>query len=76
MSKVGNNKAETSTKASHNTPHETFDVFESPILEANQAVHSCAKFVSLQERSFSWVAEPPAFLVHSLEADCNPLFSD
>ena len=39
--------------------------------EANQAAHSCAKYTSLQEGSFSWDAEPPAFLVHSLQADCN-----
>jgi ribonuclease HI len=39
--------------------------------EANQAAHSCAKYISLQDGSFSWDAEPPAFLVHSLGADCN-----
>jgi ribonuclease HI len=39
--------------------------------EANQAAHSCAKYISLHDGSFSWDAEPPAFLVHSLGADCN-----
>jgi ribonuclease HI len=39
--------------------------------EANQAAHSCAKFASIQDGLFSWDAEPPAFLVHSLQADCN-----
>jgi hypothetical protein len=35
--------------------------------EANQMTHSCAKYTSLQDGSFSWDAEPPAFLVHSLQ---------
>jgi ribonuclease HI len=39
--------------------------------EANQAAHSCAKFASIQDGLFSWDAEPPTFLVHSLQADCN-----
>jgi ribonuclease HI len=44
--------------------------------EANQAAHCCAKYASIQARSFSWDTEPPAFLVHSLEADCNPVLID
>ena len=39
--------------------------------EANQAAHSCAKYESIQEGSFSLDAEPPGFLVHSLKTDCN-----
>lgn len=41
--------------------------------EANQAAHCTAKFASLQLVSNSREAEPPAFLEHSLEADCNPV---
>jgi hypothetical protein len=29
----------------------------------NQAAHSCDKYASLQDGSFSWDAKPPAFLV-------------
>ena len=39
--------------------------------EANQAAHSCAKFVVLQERDCFWEAEPPLFLVQRLRTDCN-----
>ena len=39
--------------------------------EANQAAHCCAKYTSIQRESFSWDAEPPEFLDHSLQADCN-----
>jgi hypothetical protein len=44
--------------------------------EANQAAHYCAMYAGIQEGSFSWDAEPPAFLDHSLEADCNIVLSD
>ncbi|KAK1660690.1 hypothetical protein QYE76_048849 [Lolium multiflorum] len=44
--------------------------------EANQAAHSCAKFASIQDGSFSWEADPPGFLKHSLRADCNSMIVD
>jgi hypothetical protein len=40
--------------------------------EANQVAHCCAKYVCVQEGSFTWNVEPADFLVHSLNADCNP----
>jgi hypothetical protein len=44
--------------------------------KANQAAHCCAKYAVIQNGSFIWEAEPPAFLAHSLAADCNFVFDD
>jgi hypothetical protein len=44
--------------------------------EANQAAHCYAKYAVIQKRSFIWEAKPPAFLVHSLAADCNFVIDD
>ena len=39
--------------------------------EANEAAHCCAKYASIQLALFSWDVEPPDFLDHSLQTDCN-----
>jgi hypothetical protein len=44
--------------------------------EANQAAHYCAKYAVIQNGSFIWEAEPPAFLFHILAADCNSMVDD
>ena len=44
--------------------------------EANQVAHCCAKYATIQDESFTWDADPPDFLVHSLQADCNSVIGE
>jgi hypothetical protein len=44
-----------------------------PIARLTKQLIPETKFASLQEGSISWDAEPPVFLVHSFQADCNPV---
>jgi hypothetical protein len=49
----------------------SFSVLFSPVREVNQVAHCFAKFVCIHKESLSWNTEPPNFIVHNLEADCN-----